>query len=103
LIQEGGKGVCSQALPLVPWKHAWAPFLSNVVLVGAYWWSFFIFNMVPVCPVVTAWPPKPEQSNPMMAKAMKPPDKRKHMQTVLLFPDELQLCMETLCVLLLMA
>jgi hypothetical protein len=80
------------------------------VLVGAYWWSFFIFNLVPVCPVVMAWPPKPEQSDPVLAKARKPPDKRRRMQTVLLqmqtvllFPDELQLCMETLCVLLLMA
>jgi hypothetical protein len=102
-IREGGKGVCSQVLPLVPWKHAWAPFLSNVVLVGAYWWSFFIVNLVPNCPVVTAFAPKPVQFDPVVAKARKPPDKCKRMETVLLFPDELQLCIEALCMLLLMA
>jgi hypothetical protein len=101
-IREGGKGeVCHQALPLVPWKHTWAPILSNVVLVGAYWWSFFTFNLVPDCPVVTELEPKPVEVDPVVAKARKPPDKSK--QTALLLPNELQYCYEVLSVLLLMA
>jgi hypothetical protein len=106
LIQEGGKGVCHQALPLVPWKHEWAPFLSHVVLVGAFWWSFFTFNLVPVSPEVVELAPKPVLSDPVVAKAKKPPDKPK--QTALSLPSELQYCelqycFEVLSVLLLMA
>jgi hypothetical protein len=100
-IREGEKGVSNQALPLVPYKHAWAPFLSNVVLVGAYWWSFFTFNMVPERPVVVEQAPKPVLSDPVVAVAREPPDKPK--QPALLTSDELQYCFEVLSVLLLLA
>jgi hypothetical protein len=56
LDPRGRKRGMHQALPLVPWKHAWAPFLSNVVLVGAYWWSFFTSIWFLTVRWLRAWP-----------------------------------------------
>jgi hypothetical protein len=80
----------------------WAAFLSNVVIVGAYWWSFFAINL---CPTQSGAPetfvPKPVQHDPVLAQARKPPDKA---PTVPLFTnDELKLCFEVLSVALLLA
>ena len=65
----------NQALALVPWKHDWALFLSNVIIVGAFWWSFFVFNLAPAVDVLTPKTPKPVLDDPVLAKEKKPPDK----------------------------
>jgi hypothetical protein len=96
-----GERVGSQALPLVPWKHAWAGFMSNVIVVGAYWWCFFITTLVPVQSEVVEQAPKPVSSDPVLVHARRPPDKSDSVP--LLTHDELILSLKVTSVLLLMA
>ena len=51
----------------------WAVFLSNVVVVGAYWWSFFVVNLLPMQSVM-AMEPKTPELEPLLVEDRKPPD-----------------------------
>ena len=62
----------AKSLPLVPWKHDWAVFLSNVVSIGAYWWSFFTMHLMPAVPeTVKLFKSQPVHTNPVLAQSRK--------------------------------
>ena len=87
-------------LLLVPWKHVWASVLSNVVLVGAYWWSFFAFNLIPVQSGVVIAESKLSELAPVLVEDRKPPDL---LDLDYLSSEEMRYCYEVLAILLLLA
>ena len=104
-IRGRGSSSGDGTLPFIPWNHPLVSMLANVVVVGAYWWSFFTCNLVSLQSgrsAVVSFP----QDDPVLVDDRVPPDKCKWLWQ---FPtawhltnQELRYCLELVSVLLLL-